>query len=443
MPRLIGPGLLAVLTVTALLASGGQALANHVQCGDVITEDTTLDSDLIDCPGHGLLIGADNVTLDLNGHTVDGDGDPRPGYGCDTGIANGRFDNCSNEQHGHDGVTIRGGTVREFAHGVQVVVADRNSLSQLRLHDNSGFGGIATYLMSNGRIEGNRALDNRTGIAVYEPQGRTTITGNVAGRNAGYGIDLAGGVTGDRLADNVTFANGAGMFIFSASGLLVTGNRSFGNRGAGMGFLYGAQHVEGNRVWDNGFSGIDMTGDGSRVERNTVFRNASGASPADPRWGGIIVHDADENRIVGNRVFQNGGRGGIVISAETGGNAVVSNHVRDNTGHGIFHSTFLDERGVAISHNHSIRNGADGIHVSDPEHASDARSQTSELRGNRTDRNGDDGIEVRSAEVTVAANRATWNFDLGIDAVPETIDGGRNRAFGNGNALECVNVFCR
>ncbi len=30
------------------------ALANHVQCGDVITQDTRLDSDLVDCPGDGI-----------------------------------------------------------------------------------------------------------------------------------------------------------------------------------------------------------------------------------------------------------------------------------------------------------------------------------------------------------------------------------------------------
>jgi hypothetical protein len=52
----------------------------------VITTDTTLDSDLLDCPGHGIVIGAPGITLDLNGHTVDGDGDPRPPHlGCDTG----------------------------------------------------------------------------------------------------------------------------------------------------------------------------------------------------------------------------------------------------------------------------------------------------------------------------------------------------------------------
>ena len=47
-----------------------------MNCGDEITADTTLDSDLIDCPNNGIVIGADGVTLDLNGHTIDGDGEP-------------------------------------------------------------------------------------------------------------------------------------------------------------------------------------------------------------------------------------------------------------------------------------------------------------------------------------------------------------------------------
>ena len=65
----------------ALLAlTAGQALANHVQCGDVITQDTTLDSDLR-CPNNGIVIGADDITLDLRGHTITGPGlDVRSAY---------------------------------------------------------------------------------------------------------------------------------------------------------------------------------------------------------------------------------------------------------------------------------------------------------------------------------------------------------------------------
>ena len=73
MPRFLGL-VVGALAVMLFALQGGQAFAAHVTCGDVITQDTTLDSDLIDCPGDGLVIGADGVTLDLGGHTVDGTG---------------------------------------------------------------------------------------------------------------------------------------------------------------------------------------------------------------------------------------------------------------------------------------------------------------------------------------------------------------------------------
>src|SRR2546425_13075034 len=91
--------LVAALSAAAFLTlTTAQAFANHVECGDLITQDTTLDSDLIDCPGDGIVIGADDITLDLGGHTVEGSGSSI------VGIANG---NLYGEPEGHDGVTIR------------------------------------------------------------------------------------------------------------------------------------------------------------------------------------------------------------------------------------------------------------------------------------------------------------------------------------------------
>ena len=60
----------AVALLVALLPS--TAIATHVSCGDVITQDTTLDSDLVNCPGEGVVIGASGITLDLAGHLIDG-----------------------------------------------------------------------------------------------------------------------------------------------------------------------------------------------------------------------------------------------------------------------------------------------------------------------------------------------------------------------------------
>ena len=75
MPRFLGPNATtaAVLTIAASLLLAPSALAAHVGCGDVVTQDTTLDSDLL-CAGDGLTVAASDVTLDLGGHVIRGTG---------------------------------------------------------------------------------------------------------------------------------------------------------------------------------------------------------------------------------------------------------------------------------------------------------------------------------------------------------------------------------
>ena len=45
--------LLLVALVLGALLNVAPAPASHVSCGDVITQNTTLDSDLIECPRTG------------------------------------------------------------------------------------------------------------------------------------------------------------------------------------------------------------------------------------------------------------------------------------------------------------------------------------------------------------------------------------------------------
>ena len=72
----------AVFALVAL--SGAQAASKQPRCGDTITADTTLHHDLVNCSKNAIVIGADGITLDLNGHLIDGggnvarhNGDPR------------------------------------------------------------------------------------------------------------------------------------------------------------------------------------------------------------------------------------------------------------------------------------------------------------------------------------------------------------------------------
>ncbi len=68
--------MIAALTLVAALAGAGSAAANSspstVNCGDTLTHSVKLTADLTNCPGDGLVIGANGITVDLNGHTIDG-----------------------------------------------------------------------------------------------------------------------------------------------------------------------------------------------------------------------------------------------------------------------------------------------------------------------------------------------------------------------------------
>ena len=66
---------LSVLAALALASAPAQAKPpENVSCGQTLTHSVKLANDLTNCPNNGLVVGADDVTVDLNGHTIDGDG---------------------------------------------------------------------------------------------------------------------------------------------------------------------------------------------------------------------------------------------------------------------------------------------------------------------------------------------------------------------------------
>jgi hypothetical protein len=79
--------------------------------------------------------------------------------------------------------------------------------------------------------------------------------------------------------------------------------------------------------------------------------------------------------------------------------------------------------------------GGDGIVVS-------ADSPGAVLEKNKSFENADDGIDVDNPTTTLTKNVANDNADLGIEAIPGAIDGGGNKASGNGNPAQCVGVAC-
>src|ERR1700754_1267746 len=100
------------MSLIAIAAQTAQAAGPD--CGAVIVKTTTLRSDLKNCSGNGLMIGADNLMLDLGGHTIDG-----TGTHTNAGILL-LFE--------HHGVIIKRGIVTGFETGVGLGRSDHNRL---------------------------------------------------------------------------------------------------------------------------------------------------------------------------------------------------------------------------------------------------------------------------------------------------------------------------
>src|SRR4051812_25662885 len=114
----------AALGLAGALACAGPAAADDharlttVHCGQTLTQSVKLANDLTDCPGDGLVIGADRLTVDLNGHTIDGTVAPVADCGDaprePAAIVNGGGD----ASRVYDRVTIQNGTLQQFAQGL-------------------------------------------------------------------------------------------------------------------------------------------------------------------------------------------------------------------------------------------------------------------------------------------------------------------------------------
>jgi parallel beta-helix repeat protein len=184
--------------------------------------------------------------------------------------------------------------------------------------------------------------------------------------------------------------NETGIFLDEGSvDNALVGNDAIGNIYDGVVLEVGTRDnlVTNNLLRGNGLSGVFVVGsDDNRIEKNSVIANGDGSV------GGIHL---------------------FVPSEEPG---LTSN---DNV----------------ISKNRLVATDGDGVLV-------DAGQSGNVIKGNRVSENTDDGIDVESSATTLTANTANDNHDLGIEAVPGVTDGGGNKASGNGNPLQCTNVFC-
>src|SRR6185312_880173 len=246
--------------------------------------------------------------------------------------------------------------------------------------------------------------------------------------------------SGARIEQNSISANGlttdqAGLIVFDSSDVRIDGNSVRDNGDIGM-FLQGVDdsRVERNSVSGNPEAGVILDGNRNEVSGNRASRNGDGISV-----GG------DSNTIVSNRVSDSfacpDGCGTGIGSTGVTGNLIALNYVARAHRAGIWIADFEQEGGLpgidnVVERNLVVDADIDGVLV-------ESTVTGTLLERNIAIRAGDDGIDVDSPTTTLTRNQARRNGDLGIEAVSGVIDGGGNLASGNGDPLQCQNVFCR
>ena len=339
MTRVLGrAGMLLVLSL--LLAA--PAAGNHVQCGDTITRDTTLDSDLA-CAGDGLTLETSGVTLDLSGHTIEGAG------------ASGRGIIVWSYDH----VTIRNGTISGFSDGVDTDGARGTTLRDMVLQRNGA--GLHCAYAPECRIEDSIARANDAGVEVDAADGGrpepTVVRRNLI-RNNGQGISITGQaavVTGNRIEHNrgdgirndyglpvdirrnvVSYNGDEGVRIYYIADATVAANRIVGNAGAGVG-VHGSSGefgdtraiVDGNRIERNRGDGVLVEGQGvdAVVQRNQTDRN--GDDGIDVDFGTYAPDCCFEIVVRANKAFFNADLGIEAAPGATDGGGNRAKHNGD------------------------------------------------------------------------------------------------------------------
>lgn len=382
-PKISLPRAAVVLAVTAAGIGQGVAFAApaitpvHVTCGEVITTSIIVANNLT-CSGNALSVQADDVTLDLGGHTI-------RGGGSGVGVEIADFNNPD-----ITGVTITNGTIAQFGTAVQLFNADGATLSSLTLNNNSG---TTKPVIDTGRspitnelLITNTHITNTTGYVIFASinVGPTTFSNT----------HITGGTVFFSQSAGPTFSGDT--FSTAAVTLNVEGDTT----------ITGSKFV-GSPVVNNGF------GFGNDVFKDNTF---SGAATA------LTLQDVPTQQVDGN-TFSNNDIG--VSVSDSPGDIISGNTFSHNTTAGIY---YVDDSGPLGSGSLNVSDNIAKYNGTSPDGALDPGGQP--VAG---------GIYLYTAHggATINNNTTAHNGGYGIYANPGS---GVNTASGNvstGDANQC------
>jgi parallel beta-helix repeat protein len=376
-----GASAVAVLLVPTAFATDAAA-SPAVVCGQTVTHDVSLSHDLLNCPGDGLEVGANHITIDLDGHVIDG---------VNAAGSVGINDN------GHSDVMVKNGSVRDFFdYGVALQSAPHSSAQNLAvtrigaggvagdasagiLVQNSPWSTVTANTVSNdvsayqsdgvdvlssahavvtdntlarnawdgmfvlgspdSTIDDNQLNSNvNNGVEINSGSDGVVLMGNHAHKNVGDGI-VAGAISQARITGNTLTGNGdTGLFLFDLLNSVVSGNCLTGN-GIGLDLAFGQNGSTGITISHNNASDNVVGIVVDHASHNVVADNVTNANTGAPgEGGGVIVLGATDNTLTGNVATHNLGVGiGVLddVPGDSAGNRLGHNVANDNAAHGI------------------------------------------------------------------------------------------------------------
>ena len=256
----------ATVAASVLLVTPPAAEARAgVNCGQRIKHSITLGRNLHNCRGDGLVVRASNITINLNGHTVDG---------------RGRRSTAGVRIAGFHGVTVTGGVIRQFGKGIWLVRADNDKILNNVVTSSFDEGIFTNETSERPLIQGNRISWSGTRHHAVDADG-------IDARGAGVSA----------LSNTVRHSNDDGIDV-NGSATTIDGNNVAGSGHDGIDIDSLGSTVQNNVSNSNGDDGIGV----GRNARSVVLSNNITNSNADlgiqPIAGTYI--DGHGNRASGN-----------------------------------------------------------------------------------------------------------------------------------------------
>lgn len=192
-------------------------LSSSLSCGQVIKQSVKLTANL-DCKTDGIIVGADGITIDLNGFTLSGPGEKSSKVGV-------MFAD-------NDGVIVQGpGTISKFQAGALFSGGEDNKISRVTFTENE----IAVFETGakNTAIEDNLMFGNSIGVAAHSSSGSKLNT-NLFKANDLAGVTLVNSANNE-LSMNTIQGSVNGIFLDGQSTKNnVNSNNVLQNRGVDL-----------------------------------------------------------------------------------------------------------------------------------------------------------------------------------------------------------------